>query len=220
MCRATSRTVARPIRIPVWGSGMKVLGIYGSPRKGGNTDLLLDEVLRGAQSAGADASSMRCCDLSMAGCIECGGCNDTGECVVGDDMQLVYPRLLESKIIFLASPMFFYGITSQAKAVIDRCQAMWCRRMLNKTPEARRTYDGGQGYLIAVGATKGANLFEGAQLVAKYFFDALDMSYEGGMFIKSVDDKGEIAKHPDALKEAFELGGDAVAKCRGLAGQG
>jgi multimeric flavodoxin WrbA len=199
---------------------MKVLGIYGSPRKRGNTDLLLDEVLRGAQSAGAEVSFIRCCDLSVAGCVECGGCNDTGECVVDDDMQLVYPRLSESKIIFLASPMFFYGITSQAKAVIDRCQAMWCRRMLDKTPEKRRSYDRGQGYLIAVGATKGANLFEGAQLVAKYFFDALDMSYDGGIFIKSVDDKGEIAKHPDALKEAFELGRDAVTKCRGLAGEG
>ncbi len=75
----------------------------------------------------------------MAGCVECGGCNETGECVVDDDMQLVYPRLLESKIIFLASPMFFYGITAQAKALIDRCQAMWCRRMLDKTPERMRT---------------------------------------------------------------------------------
>jgi multimeric flavodoxin WrbA len=197
---------------------MKVLGIYGSPRKGGNTDLLLDEVLRGAKSAGAEVSTIRCCELNMAGCVECGGCNDTGECVVDDDMQLVYPRLSESQIIFIASPMFFYGITSQAKAVIDRCQAMWCRRMLNKTPKERRTYDKGQGYLIAVGATKGANLFEGAQLVAKYFFDALDMSYDGGIFVKSVDDKGEIVKHPDALKDAFELGRDAVAKCRALAG--
>ncbi len=55
--------------------------------------------------------------------------------------------------------------------------------------------------------------------MAKYFFDALDMSYEGGIFIKSVDNKGEIAKYPETLKEAFELGRDAVSKCRGLAGQ-
>ncbi len=134
-------------------------------------------------------------------------------------MQLVYPRLLEARIIFLASPMFFYGITSQAKAVIDRCQAMWCRRMLDKTPVERKTYDGGQGYLISVGATRGANLFEGAQLVAKYFFDALDMSYDGGIFIKSVDRKGDIDKHPEVLNQAQELGRDAVAKCLGLAGR-
>ncbi|MGB6066084.1 MAG: flavodoxin family protein [Desulfomonilaceae bacterium] len=198
---------------------MKVLGIYGSPRKGGNTDTLLDKVLSGARSAGAEVSAIRCCNLNIAGCVECGGCNDTGECVVDDDMQLVYPRLLEARIIILASPMFFYGITSQAKAVIDRCQAMWCRRMLDKTPVERKTYDGGQGYLISVGATRGANLFEGAQLVAKYFFDALDMSYDGGIFIKSVDRKGDIDKHPEVLNQAQELGRDAVAKCLGLAGR-
>jgi multimeric flavodoxin WrbA len=116
--------------------------------------------------------------------------------------------------------MFFYGITSQAKTVIDRCQAMWCRRMLDKTPAERKTYDGGQGYLVSVGATRGTNLFEGAQLVAKYFFDALDMGYDGGIFIKSVDRKGEIVKHPEALEQALELGRDAVAKCRSLAGRG
>lgn len=180
--------------------------------------MLLDEALNGALSAAAEVSSIRCCDLNIAGCVECAGCNDTGVCVVDDDMQLVYPQLLSAKVIFIASPMFFYGITSQAKAVIDRCQAMWCRRMLDKTPKGRKTYRGGQGYLISVGATKGANLFEGAQLVAKYFYDALDMSYEGGIFIKSVEGKGDIAKHPEALKQAFELGRDAVAKYGALAG--
>ncbi len=69
---------------------------------------------------------------------------------------------------------------------------------------------GGRGYLICVGATKGKNLFEGAQLVAKYFFDALDMSYEGGVFINKVDRKGDIENNPDALKQAYELGSRIV----------
>jgi multimeric flavodoxin WrbA len=189
---------------------MKVLGIYGSPRKGGNTDILLDEALKGAASEGAEVTSIRCCNLKLAGCLECGGCDNTGECVQDDDMQLVYPKLLEADVIILASPIFFYGLTSQAKALIDRCQAMWCKRRLDKTPEERRTYDGGRGYLISVGATKGGNLFEGAQLTAKYFFDALDMSYEGGLLIKSVEGKGDIAGHPDYLKQAFDMGVEAV----------
>jgi multimeric flavodoxin WrbA len=189
---------------------MKVLGIYGSPRKGGNTDILLDEALKGAASEGAEVTSIRCCNLKLAGCLECGGCDNTGECVQDDDMQLVYPKLLEADVIILASPIFFYGLTSQAKALIDRCQAMWCKRRLDKTSERRRTYDGGRGYLISVGATKGGNLFEGAQLTAKYFFDALDMSYEGGLLIKSVEGKGDIAKHPDYLKQAFDMGVEAV----------
>ena len=192
---------------------MKVLGIYGSPRKGGNTDRLLDEALKGAQSAGAEVSSIRCCDIDMNGCAECGGCDQTGQCVVDDDMQNVYPKLLEAEAIIVASPIFFYGLTSQVKALMDRCQAMWCKRFLEKTPERRKTYDSGRGYLISVGATKGKNLFEGAQLVAKYFFDALDMSYEGGLLVRSVDRKGEIADHPDFLLKALELGKCAVTGC-------
>jgi multimeric flavodoxin WrbA len=189
---------------------MKLLGIYGSPRKGGNSDLLLDEALRGAEISGAEISSIRVCDLNISGCIECGSCDKTGECVIGDDMQVIYPRLLEADAIILASPIFFYGVPSQAKALIDRCQAMWCKRMLEKEPARRRTYNGGRGYLIAVGATKGGNLFEGVQLTARYYYDALDMSYEGGTLIKQVEGKGDILKHPEAMQEAFELGRKAA----------
>jgi len=60
---------------------MKVLGIYGSPRKGGNTDQLLDKVLEGAQSSGAEVKKVYTRDLNLCGCIECGGCDKTGECV-------------------------------------------------------------------------------------------------------------------------------------------
>lgn len=191
---------------------MKVLGIYGSPRKDGNTDMLLAEALKGAQSAGADVVSIRCCDLEISGCVECGGCDDTGECIVQDGMQSVYPMLEAAQVILLASPIFFYGITSQAKALIDRCQAMWCRRLLQKNAEQRRTLDSGAGYLICVGATKGANLFQGVELVAKYFYDALDMTYEGGVFVKKVEAKGDIVKHSEAMKQAFDLGREAVSK--------
>jgi multimeric flavodoxin WrbA len=194
---------------------MKVLGIYGSPRTGGNTDMLLDEALKGATDAGAEVSSIRGCDMDIGGCIECGGCDATGECVVDDDMQRVYPLLDEADVIILASPMFFYSMPAQAKALIDRCQAMWCRRLLRSSGE-KKPPSRGRGYLIAVGATKGKNLFEGAELVAKYFYDALHMTYEGGLFVRSVEGKADIAKHPDELKRAFELGKDAVL--RGPAG--
>lgn len=185
---------------------MKVLGIYGSPREGGNSDRLLNEALKGAESAGADVSSICSRDLKILGCLECGGCDDTGECVVDDDMQDVYPQLLDANVIIVASPMFFYGMTSWVKALIDRCQALWNKRMLEKSPEQRKSYDGGTGYLIAVGATKGKNLFDGAELVARYFFDALDMTYAGGLFVRSVEGKNDIAQRQDELQEAYELG--------------
>ena len=191
---------------------MKILGIYGSPRKDGNSDLLLRRALEGAEVAGAEVNFIRAGKLEISGCLECGGCDETGECILDDDMNDVYPLLVESEVIIFSTPIFFYGFPSQAKALIDRSQALWCRRMMKKSGKELRKYDSGRGYLIAVGATKGKNLFEGVELTAKYFFDALDMSYEGGLFYRGVEGKGAIEQHPDALKEAFELGKKVVSQ--------
>lgn len=189
-----------------------VLGIYGSPRKGGNSDQLLDKALEGTGARGAQTRSIFARELKISGCLECGGCDKTGKCVVKDDMGLVYPLLETADVIILASPIFFYGITAQAKALIDRTQAMWSKRMLQKTPEQRKQYDSGRGYLIGVGATRGKNLFEGAELTAKYFFDALDMTYEGGLFFRRLEKGSDVRKRPEDLEKAFEFGKKVVAE--------
>ena len=193
---------------------VKVLGIYGSPRKGGNTDLLLDRVLEGARAAGAQAHALYARDLKIGGCLECGGCDDTGECVVPDDMDKVYPFLEEADIIFLAAPVFFYNVPAQLKALIDRTQALWSKRRLEKSSEKLKILKGGKGYLLAVGATKGANLFQGCELTARYFYDALDITYEGGLFFGKVEAKGEILTHPDAMAQALTLGKNAVGSMK------
>jgi multimeric flavodoxin WrbA len=189
---------------------VKVLGIYGSPRKGGNTDLMLDRILEGARQAGAEVESLYVRKLKISGCLECGSCDDTGECVIQDDMHAVYPLFQKADVIFLASPNFFYNVTGQVKLLIDRSQAMWSKRLLEKTPEQRRSYDSGKGYLICIGATKGKNLFVGVELTVKYFFDALDMTYEGKLLIDRVEEKGAILNHPDAMDQGFDLGKSAV----------
>jgi len=190
---------------------MKVLGVYGSPRKGGNSDQLLDRALEGAASAGAEILRVYARDLKMSGCMECGGCDKTGRCVVSDDMDAVYPLLEQADIIILASPVFFYGVTSQVKAIIDRAQAMWSKKMLLKGREDRAPDNRGTGYLIAVGATRGKSLFEGVQLTARYFYDALNMSYQGGIFFRKLEKKTAVQENPEALQEAFMLGKKAVA---------
>jgi len=190
---------------------MKVLGIYGSARKGGNSDQLLDKALEGARSSGAETLSVYARDLKMSGCLACNGCEKTGKCIVKDDMQSVYPLFEWADIIFLASPIYFYGLSGQVKLIIDRAQAMWAKRFLEKDAEARKRYDSGKGYLIAVGATRGKNLFDGSQLTARYFFDALDMSYEGGIFFRSLDKKTAVNETPETLQEAYNLGRKAVS---------
>lgn len=189
---------------------MKVLGIYGSPRKGGNSDILLDRALEGAGDAGAEVKRVYARELDISGCRECGGCDRTGECVWKDDMHKVYPLLDEADAVIIATPMFFYSMPAQLKALVDRGQARWSGRQLRKTSEQRKVHDSGKGYLIAVGATRGDNLFDGIELTARYFFDALDMSYEGGIFFKRVDGKGIIESVPGALDQAYELGKKAA----------
>ncbi len=182
---------------------MRVLGIMGSPRIKGNTDLLLDEALKGAQSQGAEIEKLVVDKLKIAPCREYYGCLRDGNCAMRDDMDSIYPKLLEADGVIIASPIFFYGLTSQVKALIDRCQALWIRRHILKQnmPDSSR-----RGAFIAVGATRGKRLFDGSILTVKYFFQAIGVTYVGELLIPGVDKKGEIKEHPTALSEAFELG--------------
>ena len=182
---------------------MKVLGIMGSPRIRGNTDLLLDEALKGAQSKGAEVEKIVVDKLKITPCKEYLGCFKDGNCVIRDDMDAVYPKLLEADVVIIASPIFFYGVTSQAKALIDRCQALWARKHILKQslPDGKR-----KGAFIAVGATQGKRLFEGVILTVKYFFEAIGVEYADELLVRGVDARGEIRQHPTALADAYELG--------------
>jgi multimeric flavodoxin WrbA len=184
-------------------SWVKILGIMGSPRIKGNTDLLLEEALKGAKSQGAEVEKIVVDKLKIAPCKEYLGCFKDGNCVIRDDMDEIYPKLLGADVVIIASPMFFYGVSSQAKALIDRCQALWARKHILK----QSLPDGGRkGAFIAVGATKGKRLFEGAILTVKYFFEAIGVEYADELLIRGVDARGEIKEHPIALSDAFELG--------------
>jgi multimeric flavodoxin WrbA len=175
----------------------------GSPRIKGNTDLLLDETLKGAQSQGAYVDKIIVGELEIAPCHEDYGCLVDGNCVIRDDMDNIYPKLLEVDVVIIASPIFFYGLTSQIKALIDRCQALWARKYVLKQnpPDTGR-----KGVFIAVGATKGKKLFDGSILTVKYFFQAIGVEYSEALLVPGVDKQGEIMDHPTTLTDAFDLG--------------
>lgn len=185
---------------------MKVLGLFGSPRKGGNTEILLEEALKGAEGEGAEIERLFLSDLDITPCTECHGCDSTGDCVILDEMQKIYTKLLEADIIILASPIFFYGVTAWAKAVIDRSQALWAKKYLVNDPSMGDRGKRRKGFFISVAATKGQKVFEGAILTVKYFFDALNAEYTSELVYRGVEGKGEILKHPGALEQAREAG--------------
>lgn len=184
---------------------MKVLGIAGSPRRGGNTDLLLDEVMKGAASKGAEVKTIILNDLNIDPCQHCDTCLAKGNCKIQDDMQTVYQELEQADRIVLASPLHFMSVTAQAKAMIDRCQCLWARKYVLKVPPLSNKRER-KGLFISVGGRKVSNLFEPVLATVRALFNTLNITYAGDLLFPAVDEKGDITKHPDALRQAFLIG--------------
>jgi len=181
---------------------MFVLGLQGSPRVKGNTNILLTTFLSEAERLGARTEDLDVAKKNITPCQECGVCEDKGFCPIDDDMQEIYPLIRRADLIVMATPIFFYGPTAQMKALIDRSQALWARKYIHRLTDPGRKWR--QGFLLALGATKGKNLFEGVSLTAKYFFDAVGASFDGSLTYNQIEGSGDITKHPTALADAKE----------------
>ena len=120
-------------------------------------------------------------------------------------MQTVYRELEEADRIVIASPIQFMGVTAQAKAMIDRCQALWARKYVLEIPPLGNQRDR-KGLFISVGGRNFANLFEPSIAIVKSLFNCLNVTYAGDLLFPGVDEKGAITKHPDALNQAFLAG--------------
>ena len=193
---------------------MKVLGIAGSPRAGGNTDQLLAELMRGAASQGATVRTIFLSDLRIAPCLHCDACLKKGQCKLGDDMQMVYREMESADRIVLASPIHFMGVTAQMKEMIDRCQSLWVRKYVLKIPPLGDKRER-KGFFISTAGRKVTNAFDGALLTVKSLFSVLDVTYAGDLLFRNIDEKGAIAKHPDALEQAFLAGQKLAEKTSG-----
>ncbi len=185
---------------------IRVLGIGGSPRLGGNSDVLLDHFLKGAAEAGAHTDKILLNRLRYQPCQECGGCDSTGLCVVEDDMQKIYPLFINSSVVAVASPIFFSSISAQLKAMIDRCQCLWVARYrLNNLPDI-----GARGVFLSARGQKGLEVFHKTSSIIKAFFNSLNITYTSEIFVDEVDEKGAILEHPDILEKSRRLGYDTV----------
>lgn len=180
---------------------MKILVLLGSPRRKGNSEsaaiAVVDQIIA---TIGGTAEYIRLAAEEIAPCIACGGCEKTGECIVKDDMIDLYGRVDEADIIFLVAPTYFYGLSAQIKRFIDRIQARWSRKYLLKSPF--RKEDTRRGYLICTAATHGKKLFDGSVLVAKSFFDAIDVPYGGELLIRGLDERGEFSQNHEEIEKA------------------
>lgn len=173
---------------------MFILGLQGSPRKGGNTDSLLAAFMEKAQQAGAAIKTIQVAKAGIVPCIGCGHCESHGTCVFADDPMSteIYGLLRAADMVVAASPVFFYGVSSQLKSLIDRSQTLWSRKYVYKLRDPLAATR--KGVLLSVGASKGRQLFDGVQLTAKYFFDAINADFCHALTYRGIEAKGAIRR--------------------------
>jgi multimeric flavodoxin WrbA len=185
---------------------VKIIAIYGSPRRDGNTAALLKQAVAGAQLEGALVEEVFLRDYKISPCLEIYGCLKNGECAIKDDFQSILAKIDSCSGIMLASPIFFYTVSAHTKIFMDRCQSRWVRKYWIENQAAGKASETRKGLFISVGATKGKKLFDGALLTVKYFFDVLNTGLWKTVLCREVDRKGEIEKREAYLNEAFEAG--------------
>lgn len=181
-----------------------VIGICSSPRKGGNSEIILDKALEGARAAGALVEKMILNGLDFRPCQECGGCDRTGRCVLPDGMQTVFKKIEELDGLIIASPIFFASLSAQAKMMIDRFHCAWIRKyILKEHPLSRKIQ---KGVFLCVSAQERDDFFGNAKKIIRTLFATLDVEYLGDLYCGGIEEEGDMLKKAECLKEAERLG--------------
>ncbi|HEY3276016.1 MAG TPA: flavodoxin family protein [Syntrophorhabdaceae bacterium] len=184
---------------------MNITAFHGSPRKGGNSDLLLTATLKAIDPEAHRVKLFRLGEMDLRPCRNCGGCEATGVCVAKDSMTEIYQSIREADRVILASPIFFFGLPAQAKIMIDRCQAFWCEKYLLKKPIPPGIY-GRKGLLLLVGGMKKEAGAQCGNTTATAFFRSINVQEHEFMSFLGVDAKGAILDHPTAMVDALNAG--------------
>mgnify|MGYP000023550529 FL=1 len=172
---------------------MLILGLQGSPRKKGNTEFLLSLFMAEARKYGARTHIVDVCRKHIEPCREFTTCEKKGFC------PEIYPLLRKADVVVPASTVFFYNVTAQLKALIDRSQTLWARNYRLKLTDPNRGMR--RGFMLSQGATKGKNLFLGVDLTARYFFDAVGAAYAGSLYYWEIEHRGDMEKHPKVRED-------------------
>jgi multimeric flavodoxin WrbA len=174
---------------------MNILILSGSPRKGGNTDLVVEAFVKGvSQKHHVEVMSVR--DYKVNPCMGCNACfkSKDNTCVQKDEMAIIYEKMAHADMLVIASPVYFYGLSAQLKAVIDRCHN-----------PIRDTFPIKKMALLLVGAATLSELFDSILTQYQLCLNFFKLEDAGRVLVRGVKDKGDI-KNTNALNEAFELG--------------
>jgi len=193
---------------------MKILGMAGSARRGGNTETLLDWCLGAAREAGAVVVKFSLCDLDLHGCRSCAACHKDGVCIQKDGMEMLYPHLRNADSIVLAAPIYFQGMPGVPKMMVDRCQPFWALKYLLKQSLARPEGPERLGAFLSCSGTTFSNAYDGSRLIVRTLWNVLDVTSAGEVLCPGVDAKGDILKQASARVAAEQIGRRLAAETK------
>jgi NAD(P)H-dependent FMN reductase len=170
----------------------------------------MEAAIEGASERGdAEVGVFRVARMAISPCRACGGCNQTGECVIRDDMQEIYSLLRGAERMIIASPIFFGSVSAWLKAVFDRCQACWAEKYLVKQYVAPRP-PGRRGLFVATCGTRIPSMFDGALAVVRPVFKVLDVELAPTVLVSGIDSLGAVWSRPETVEQARQAGRDLV----------
>jgi NAD(P)H-dependent FMN reductase len=185
----------------------KVIGVLGSPLTEGNTALLLDRALKGAEDAGCSVEKIVVSSLDFQACMEMMFCKDHETCIMDDDMQPIYQKFRELDSLIIATPVMTMGIPGKLKSFIDRFQVFFMAKYMRKKPlipnEKKKER---KGLFICISGMNIPEVFVGAKLTIKAFFDIIDCQYTDELLISDMDTIRDIRLQPELLETAYKKG--------------
>ncbi len=197
--------------------GMKVIGIVGSPRRGGNTDLLVESVLEGVRAHGLETEKVLLGELHIRPCRACYSCAGSGRCVLDDDFHWLLEKVLEANGFVLGSPMYVGTVTAQMKAFVDRVDCSQVEMVLRPDGEARfrRRHRGRYGVIVAVCDLSPAAVLRHCAEVLGTCLRDLGARPVDEVLARRLSDIGDVRKRPELLARAFRAGERLAAAIRG-----
>jgi multimeric flavodoxin WrbA len=176
-----------------------VIGIVGSPRRGGNTELVVKNALEAAKGTGAETDIIRLAEKKVEPCTACGACSKTGECVINDDFMEIFNRMAEADGLLFASPSYFESMSPQMKALIDRTG------YYNSSARGRTVFDGKVAGAMSVARRTGlANVWTQEML----FILSQKMIVPGiASYANAIGSKpGDVLNDEEGMRTSHDLG--------------
>jgi putative NADPH-quinone reductase len=194
----------------------KVIGLLGSPLPEGNTAQLLERAVQGARDAGCEVELIPVTNLDFQGCQEKFFCRDHETCILDDDMQQIYPKFVDMDSLILATPVMTMGIPGTLKSFMDRFQVFFMAKYCRKQPLVSPDQKGmRRGLFICISGMDIPEVFVGAKLTVRAFFDIIDCQYRDELLVNGMDRIKDITTRQDLLdaayKKGFALGASLVA---------